>query len=404
MINNATFDPVLNIAASVNDPTINAVGFLIINGQSLVINGNLLVTITNNPGDGLIMTNAADNVTVEGNAVFTHVNNNDQATSAGNFTDGVLKFRWHFTQINGSNSNPRPIFASTGTRVVFDGSGTQNISFSDLGTTFSRFQDLSIENTSLSSVNFNTAIIVNGRLMAPGNVTSIVNGAGNLLTVNGGLDVESLILDNVAITVNNGQINRFNNVTFQNHATDATQFTINRTDLNTAFAGLDFQVQPTTGKYIQANDTDGGDPATLTIVRSNSADGSALTATTGGFVVIWTSQLFALNDATTTPEDTPVTINVLGNALNPNGGALTISAKTDGANGTVEIDPGGTTLTYTPNNNFNGLDTFTYTVTNTGEEKAIASVNINVTAVPTQMVSVTPEVLDFGNVVVSRPV
>ena len=46
VINNATFDPVPNVAASVNDLTINAVGFLIVNGQSLVINGNLLVTIT----------------------------------------------------------------------------------------------------------------------------------------------------------------------------------------------------------------------------------------------------------------------------------------------------------------------------------------------------------------------
>ena len=171
VINNATFDPVLNVAASVNDLTINAAGFLIVNGQSLVINGNLLVTITNNPGDGFIMTNAADNVTVEGNATFTHVNNNDIATSVGNFTDGVLKFRGHFTQTNGSNSGTRPIFASTGTRVVFDGSNNQNSHFVDSGPSFSRFQDLEIDN--IACVTFTSSAVATGTVpILNGNVTS----------------------------------------------------------------------------------------------------------------------------------------------------------------------------------------------------------------------------------------
>jgi hypothetical protein len=182
VINNATFDPVPNVAASVNDLTINAVGFLIVNGQSLVINGNLLVTITNNPGDGFITTNAADNVT------FTHVNNNDIATSVGNFTDGVLKFRGHFTQTTGSNSGTRPIFSSTGTRVVFDGSNNQNIHFSDTCSGFSRFQDLDIDNT--AGVTFTTSAAANGTVtILNGNVTSTtgtVTIGDDLIDVDGG--------------------------------------------------------------------------------------------------------------------------------------------------------------------------------------------------------------------------
>ncbi|MCX7561934.1 Ig-like domain-containing protein, partial [Sulfitobacter sp. F26204] len=59
-------------------------------------------------------------------------------------------------------------------------------------------------------------------------------------------------------------------------------------------------------------------------------------------------------------EDDTVTIDVLGNDTDPNGDPLTVTEAT-APNGTVTINPDGT-LDYTPNPDFNGEDTITYTV------------------------------------------
>jgi len=140
----------------------------------LVVNGNSLVTITSTVGDGLIMTNAADEVIINGDAVFTHANNNDQATSVGNFTNGVLKFRGHFTQSNGTNSGTRPIFTATGTKVVFDGANNQNVHFSDVGAAFSRFQDLDIDNT--AGVTFTTSAVASGTVTILNGIVTSTTG------------------------------------------------------------------------------------------------------------------------------------------------------------------------------------------------------------------------------------
>ena len=60
--------------------------------------------------------------------------------------------------------------------------------------------------------------------------------------------------------------------------------------------------------------------------------------------------------------DNPIT--VLANDTDPDtGDTRTITAITQGANGTVAITGAGTGLTYTPNAGFVGPDTFTYTIT-----------------------------------------
>lgn len=62
-----------------------------------------------------------------------------------------------------------------------------------------------------------------------------------------------------------------------------------------------------------------------------------------------------------TPEDTPLTINVVDKASDPDQDVLTVSEVTQGANGAVVINDDGT-VTYTPNPDYNGTDTFTYTI------------------------------------------
>lgn len=70
---------------------------------------------------------------------------------------------------------------------------------------------------------------------------------------------------------------------------------------------------------------------------------------------------YAVADSASTSEDVPTTIPVLDNDTDPNGDLLTIKKFTQPANGTVVLNPDGT-FTYTPNADFNGTDTFTYTV------------------------------------------
>ncbi len=69
----------------------------------------------------------------------------------------------------------------------------------------------------------------------------------------------------------------------------------------------------------------------------------------------------AVDDSTSTIEDTPVTISVMGNDSDPEGHAIIVTAVTQPANGTVIVNPDGT-VTYVPDPEFSGIDTFTYTV------------------------------------------
>ncbi|MCE5276587.1 MAG: tandem-95 repeat protein [Planctomycetaceae bacterium] len=88
----------------------------------------------------------------------------------------------------------------------------------------------------------------------------------------------------------------------------------------------------------------------------------------------------AVDDAATTAEDTPVTVNPLANDTDVDGDALTISANTQPANGTLVKNANGT-FTYTPKLNYNGADSFNYTVSDGKGGTATATVAITVTAV-----------------------
>ncbi len=70
----------------------------------------------------------------------------------------------------------------------------------------------------------------------------------------------------------------------------------------------------------------------------------------------------AADDTALTAPDTPLVLTVLGNDSDPDGDPLGVAVVTQGANGTVAVNPDGTLL-YTPNPGFTGADSFTYTVT-----------------------------------------
>jgi predicted extracellular nuclease len=88
----------------------------------------------------------------------------------------------------------------------------------------------------------------------------------------------------------------------------------------------------------------------------------------------------ATTDSATTEEDVAVTIAVLSNDSDVAGDPLSISSVTQGAKGTVTTNANGT-VTYTPQSNANGADSFTYTISDGDGGTATATVNITITPV-----------------------
>ncbi|MEY4387618.1 MAG: hypothetical protein RLY20_2901, partial [Verrucomicrobiota bacterium] len=89
----------------------------------------------------------------------------------------------------------------------------------------------------------------------------------------------------------------------------------------------------------------------------------------------------AQNDSATTVQDVPVSVNVLANDSDVDGGTLAIVSFTTGANGSVS-NSGGGVLLYSPNPAFSGSDSFSYTITDGqgGTNSATVTLTVNATA------------------------
>ncbi|MFW1623830.1 tandem-95 repeat protein, partial [Vibrio parahaemolyticus] len=83
-------------------------------------------------------------------------------------------------------------------------------------------------------------------------------------------------------------------------------------------------------------------------------------------------------DSADVVEDTPTIINVLGNdTFEGDDKVVTLDTNNGPANGTVSVNPDGS-VTYTPNDNYHGTDSFTYIVTSGGVSES-TTVNVDVT-------------------------
>mgnify|MGYP001159958392 CR=1 FL=1 len=80
-------------------------------------------------------------------------------------------------------------------------------------------------------------------------------------------------------------------------------------------------------------------------------------------------------DNATMDEDTSVTLNVLANDYDPNGDTLTVISVGSLAHGTAVIN-GDSTITYTPDENFHGEESFVYTVSDGNGGYATQRINI----------------------------
>jgi uncharacterized repeat protein (TIGR01451 family) len=84
----------------------------------------------------------------------------------------------------------------------------------------------------------------------------------------------------------------------------------------------------------------------------------------------------AVDDSDTTPENTPVTIDVLNNDSDPDGDTLTVASVTQGTHGSVINN--GNDVTYTPGSGFSGTDSFGYTVSDGHGGTDTATVTVTV--------------------------
>ncbi|EIO4608972.1 tandem-95 repeat protein [Vibrio parahaemolyticus] len=97
---------------------------------------------------------------------------------------------------------------------------------------------------------------------------------------------------------------------------------------------------------------------------------------TVNFTVVPVADIVA--DKATVVEDTPTIIKVLGNdTFEGDGKVVSLDANNGPANGTVSVNPDGS-VTYTPNDNYHGTDSFTYIVTSGGVSES-TTVSVDVT-------------------------
>ncbi len=217
---------------------------------------------------------------------------------------------------------------------------------------------ITIENT-------NHNLFVNG---GGGNDTINFKGAGNGLNsvVNGGagddtVNARSAVVVNVAD--GNDTVNVFNggNVTVENFGAGDK--------LNFAAAGIqagNVTVAEAGGNTVFTINQNG---ATSTVtVKGKTGLQSGTDWTAEGVQTPVDQTPVAVDDAASTTAGAPVTINVLANDTDADGGPKEVASFTQAANGTVTQD--GANITYTPNAGFGGTDTFTYAL-NGGDEATV---------------------------------
>ena len=87
-----------------------------------------------------------------------------------------------------------------------------------------------------------------------------------------------------------------------------------------------------------------------------------------------------MDDTLSTPEDTAGSVNVLGNDTDPDADALSVTANSQGAHGTVACTSDWT-CTYTPAAGYSGPDSFEYAISDGNGGSDTATVSVTVTSV-----------------------
>ncbi|EMC9923755.1 tandem-95 repeat protein [Vibrio parahaemolyticus] len=209
------------------------------------------------------------------------------------------------------------------------------------------------------------------------------------------LTISASVSDGVNPTANDRDslvVNRVNDApTVENAIADqvlSEDFATYTIDLNDAFkdsdSALNFSVSGNSNVLVSIENgiatisptADWNGSETLTFTATDPS-GESISQTVN-FTVAPVADIVA--DKATVVEDTPTIIKVLGNdTFEGDGKVVSLDANNGPANGTVSVNPDGS-VTYTPNDNYVGKDTFTYIVTSGGVSES-TTVEVNVTPV-----------------------
>ncbi|EOD5244362.1 tandem-95 repeat protein [Vibrio parahaemolyticus] len=221
------------------------------------------------------------------------------------------------------------------------------------------------------------------------------------------LTISASVSDGVNPTANDSDsliVNRVNDApTVENAIADqvlSEDFASYTIDLNDAFkdsdSALNFSVSGNSNVLVSIENgivtisptADWNGSETLTFTATDPS-GESISQTVN-FTVAPVADIVA--DKATVVEDTPTIIKVLGNdTFEGDGKVVSLDTNNGPANGTVSVNPDGS-VTYTPNDNYVGKDTFTYVVTSGGVSES-TTVTVNVTPVNDK-----PESEDFTHV------
>ncbi|HBN6281670.1 TPA: tandem-95 repeat protein, partial [Vibrio parahaemolyticus] len=256
---------------------------------------------------------------------------------------------------------------------------------------------LSIESASVPKEQ-GTVEVVNGKLVFT--PAENFNGDAEITYI----VTDGILTDQATVKVTVNAVNDTpvveSNIADQALAEDFTPYSI---DLNTAFSDVDnvdgeltfsvsgnsnIQVAIVNGIATITPTADWNGSETLTFTATDPS-GESISQTVN-FTVAPVADIVA--DKATVVEDTPTIIKVLGNdTFEDDGKVVSLDTKNGPANGTVSVNPDGS-VTYTPNDNYVGKDTFTYVVTSGGVSES-TTVTVNVTPVNDK-----PESEDFTHV------
>ncbi|EOX4935878.1 tandem-95 repeat protein [Vibrio alginolyticus] len=339
-------------------------------------------------GDDLIITSASvpeeQGIVeiIDGKLVFTPAENfNGNATISYTITDGELEDEAQVS-VTVNSVNDAPIASNDTIITEEDSSVTVDVLPND---TDIDGDTLSIDSASVPS-DQGTVEIVDGKLV----FTPAENFHGDAeitYTVTDGALTDKATVNVTVNAVNDTPVVE-SNIADQTLAEDFTPYSI---DLNTAFSDVDnvdgelsfsvsgnsnIQVAIVNGiaTFTPTADWNGSEILTFT---ATDPSGESVSQTVN-FTVAPVADIVA--DNATVVEDKPTIIKVLGNdTFEGDDKVVSIDTNNGPANGTVSVNPDGS-VTYTPNDNYHGTDSFTYIVTSGGVSES-TTVNVDVTPV-----------------------
>ncbi|HBB9942816.1 tandem-95 repeat protein [Vibrio parahaemolyticus] len=328
---------------------------------------------------------------VDGKLVFTPAENfNGQAEITYTVTDGQLTDEAKVTvTVNPVNDAPT-IKVDAVESITEDAVSTDTV----VATLTIRDTDTSEDQLTVSLENNSNGYFVlvgNDVKLTQAGVDAVNNDELNLKD----LTISASVSDGVNPTANDSDsliVNRVNDApTVENAIADqelSEDFATYTIDLNDAFkdsdSALNFSVSGNSNVLVSIENgiatisptADWNGSETLTFTATDPS-GESISQTVN-FTVAPVADIVA--DKATVVEDTPAIIKVLGNdTFEGDGKVVSLDTNNGPANGTVSVNPDGS-VTYTPNDNYVGKDTFTYVVTSGGVSESTA-VEVNVTPV-----------------------